>query len=256
MILARKSLRQYFKWKIKSRSKELDKLEIDAWPQVTRFKRWKTPFRRKVITCSIHPLQVTEWLSEIDQATRCKAWMTQRPYSAVLERNLRLWIRTWHKASWKIMNSRSQGMLRWLENHKRRKGLPTLTGRQIACKIYVFFKINDVQGRALGWNDLLNIELRNENLKMFDQAWEDTLMWRGNSQQESEVHTHREETPELIILAEGNFARQEALGTKTKVHLSDQDIRIACFQEANLALNVMQKAHRPHKIETHPNSKI
>ena len=40
-----------------------------------------------------------------------------------------------------------------------------LTGRRIAFRNNAF-KINDVQGT----------EVRNDNLKMFDQAWEDTLM--------------------------------------------------------------------------------
>ena len=39
-----------------------------------------------------------------------------------------------------------------------------------------FFKINDLQGRASGMSDLLHIQLRNDNVKMFDQAWEETWM--------------------------------------------------------------------------------
>ena len=51
-----------------------------------------------------------------------------------------------------------------------------LTGRQIAYQIDAFFKLNDVPGRVSGSNDMLNIELRDDNLKMFDQTWEETLM--------------------------------------------------------------------------------
>ena len=42
-------------------------------------------------------------------------------------------------------------------------------------KNYALFKLNDVYGRA-GMNDLLNMELRNDKLKLFDLAWEETLM--------------------------------------------------------------------------------
>ena len=45
-----------------------------------------------------------------------------------------------------------------------------LTGRKIAVVMYAFFQINDEQGRACG----MNIELRSDSLKMFDQAWEET----------------------------------------------------------------------------------
>ena len=31
-------------------------------------------------------------------------------------------------------------------------------------------ELNDIQGRAIGMNDLLNIELNNDNLKMSDRA--------------------------------------------------------------------------------------
>ena len=41
--------------------------------------------------------------------------------------------------------------------------------------INAVFKINDVWP-AIDMNDLLNIELRNDSLKMFDEAWEGTLM--------------------------------------------------------------------------------
>ena len=51
-----------------------------------------------------------------------------------------------------------------------------LTRRQIAFIIYAFFKINDVQGRTTSINELLNIELFNDNLIQFDQAWEETVM--------------------------------------------------------------------------------
>ena len=42
--------------------------------------------------------------------------------------------------------------------------------------INAFFKINDVQGRAIGLTDRLSTELVDVNLKMFDLAWEEALM--------------------------------------------------------------------------------
>ena len=47
----------------------------------------------------------------------------------------------------------------------------------MAHMIFASFRQNDVQGRALGLYDLLNMEFRRDSLKMFDQAWEEmTLM--------------------------------------------------------------------------------
>ena len=59
---------------------------------------------------------------------------------------------------------------------EEKKNLPLLTGRQIAFMICAFFEINNVHGRAMSMNDLLNIEVVNDILKKFDQAWEETLM--------------------------------------------------------------------------------
>ena len=44
-------------------------------------------------------------------------------------------------------------------------------------------KINDVPDWAVGFNNLLNTKLRSVSLKMFNQAWEDTLMGMENEPQ-------------------------------------------------------------------------
>ena len=66
--------------------------------------------------------------------------------------------------------------------------------RPIASTIFSFFKMDDVQRRVIGVNDLLNIELVNDKLKQFDDAWEETLM-------------ALEEEPEEDLL-EGFYSRQ------------------------------------------------
>ena len=61
-------------------------------------------------------------------------------------------------------------------NFKREKVSGYKQGRQTARMIYAFLITNNVQGRATGLHGLLNMEVRRSNLKMFDQAWEETLM--------------------------------------------------------------------------------
>ena len=41
------------------------------------------------------------------------------------------------------------------------------------------FDINNTQGRIMGLNDLLNIEVYNDSLKMFSQAWEEIAIVPG-----------------------------------------------------------------------------
>ena len=58
----------------------------------------------------------------------------------------------------------------------RKEKAPMLTRRHIAHIICVFCTINDVQRRAIGLDDLLNKEVRYDNLKRVHQAWAQTLM--------------------------------------------------------------------------------
>ena len=41
--------------------------------------------------------------------------------------------------------------------------------------IFIFSNLIKLKERMVHLSDLLNVELRNDNLKMFNQAWEETL---------------------------------------------------------------------------------
>ena len=56
---------------------------------------------------------------------------------------------------------------------------PLLTDRQIKNQMFSFFNINKTQAHAMNLNDLLDVGLYNDNLKMFSQAWEETLLPLG-----------------------------------------------------------------------------
>ena len=56
---------------------------------------------------------------------------------------------------------------------------PLLTDRQIKNQMFSFFNINKTQAHTLNLNDLLDVGLHNDNLKMFSQAWEETLLPLG-----------------------------------------------------------------------------
>ena len=52
---------------------------------------------------------------------------------------------------------------------------PLLTDRQIKNQMFSFFNINKTQAHAMNLNELLDVGLHNDNLKMFSGAWEETL---------------------------------------------------------------------------------
>ena len=51
-----------------------------------------------------------------------------------------------------------------------------LTGRHIAFLMFKHFQIADLDTSMLEFNDLLVLELKGDNLRAFDTAWDDTLL--------------------------------------------------------------------------------
>ena len=49
-----------------------------------------------------------------------------------------------------------------------------LTGKQIIHQIFSFFNINKSLGHPMNLTDLLNVELHDDNLMVFNQAWKET----------------------------------------------------------------------------------
>ena len=47
---------------------QMDKLELEQRPHATRFRTWKTSFRREVIAGSSHPRHALGWWAEVNQA--------------------------------------------------------------------------------------------------------------------------------------------------------------------------------------------
>ena len=59
-----------------------------------------------------------------------------------------------------------------LEATLNKEKLSMLAGRQILFQIFSFYDINKTQG-PMGSSNLLNIEMYNDNIEQFNQAWED-----------------------------------------------------------------------------------
>ena len=51
-----------------------------------------------------------------------------------------------------------------------------LRGRQIACMIYVYFRVTGAHDTVLNFADLFTITLRNDDVQEFDTRWGDILL--------------------------------------------------------------------------------
>ena len=56
---------------------------------------------------------------------------------------------------------------------------PLLTDRQIKNQIFSFFNLSKTEAHTMNLNELLDVGLYSDNLKMFNQAWEETLLPLG-----------------------------------------------------------------------------
>ena len=51
-----------------------------------------------------------------------------------------------------------------------------LKGRQVAWMIYDYFKVSDTDESVLDRNEVLNVELRNDNIESFHMRWDETII--------------------------------------------------------------------------------
>ena len=128
-----------------------------------------------MITGAIHPRHAIEWLAEIDESISVQNVDNSGVEFGDYQMSFATLDFKIAKGLVKIMNPKFKRKIQLAEEIPEKKNLPMWTGRQIALMIYRF-KINDVQRRVPGMNDLLDIELLNDSLKTLDEAWENILM--------------------------------------------------------------------------------
>ena len=59
-----------------------------------------------------------------------------------------------------------------------------LAGTRMMRQVLLFCNINKTPGHTMNLIDLLDVELYNDNLKMFSQAWEETFLALGSDSDE------------------------------------------------------------------------
>ena len=64
-----------------------------------------------------------------------------------------------------------------------------LSGRQIAHMIYSHFRLTEVDGAVLEFTDLLKVELKKDNVRAFDTAWDETLLGMASLPEEHDLES-------------------------------------------------------------------
>ena len=161
-----------------SKRKEAENFESEPWPHASKFSSCKVSFRREVISGSTHPRSISEWFAEIDLA----AGMEDLDHSGYTLDEHQIDFETLDskvaKGIMKIIPGEFQRKINFLEETQYKNKRPILTDRQSMFQVF-FFIVNKTQEHTMNLSDLLNVELRNDNLQMSNQAWEETLLALG-----------------------------------------------------------------------------
>ena len=149
-------------------------MNFQNWPDVRSFDAWKTHFYREVASKSNEPKDALAWLHEIETAPDCLSLFS--PISKT-GKNFESLDFKMSAALWKILKG---DMNRKLLNEERlqTKSNPIniLSGRQIAYRIFEHFSLPAAEKEHVDVNHLLNLELKDDNLKHFNSKWDEIVI--------------------------------------------------------------------------------
>ena len=112
-----------------------------------------------------HSRFITDWLREIDVAASMGEW----DHSGFV-------VRRTPNGVWEILDSEiAKGIMRIIPTGFKRNMERLSTKASVQC-LQGMICINKTQGHTVNVNAWLNVELHNDNLKMFYQAWRRTLL--------------------------------------------------------------------------------
>ena len=159
-----------------TKRKEADTLEFERWPTVAKFRAWRLAFRREVSNKSARPKEALKWISEVDHAKCLEELMTSCSINDPDIEDFETLDGKISTALLKICHGLFQKKVLFEDEKFQKKHDVTLTGRQIAWMIYHHFKISETELQALDETDLMSLTLQRDNLRAFDQAWDEILL--------------------------------------------------------------------------------
>ena len=114
-------------------------------------------FRSEVSSCISRPIAAMVWNYQIESATSI----------ADLKTTYSITVPSCRQGAAREESSFIQKL------HKKKR---LLTGRQVACMIFEYFKFSDTDESVLDFDEILKVELKNDNVKSFDSRWDETII--------------------------------------------------------------------------------
>ena len=147
--------------------KEADKISLLPMPTIASFRSWKIALRNEVAGASGDPDQGFKWITEVEQPGANLAHLYNSAPFHTLDAKLAA-------ALTKIMTGEFARQVCILMEESAAKGL-FLKGRQILLLFYQHYKISEVDGQMLDFQDLLAVHMVGDELRRFINDWEMTL---------------------------------------------------------------------------------
>ena len=210
-----------------ARMKESDKVELDSIPTVPKFRSWKTHLRKAVAGASGRPNDAFIWICKIDDAATMEELGNSGDYET-LDAKLA-------DAFGRILHGELGRQIQIMEDKVAKTTKQMLKGRQIAWIVFERFKLNEEHGYVLDFEDLFNLELKNNNTRAFLNDWE-------------QVYIGLKEIPPESVL-ESLFRRQieKTDDLKELLALYNQDVTQRGESRSYSKLKTMVETHLEQK---------
>ena len=137
-------------------------------------------FRGIISAASTNPIIALSWVAEIEEARTIE----QLHSSIYLHEGTMINFETLDMkiaaGIMKVMHGDFKKRVTMKDEQHQMQRKKMLTGRQVAFMMFQHFQLNDLDSSMMEFNDLLSLELKGDNLRAFDTAWDNTLLGMKN----------------------------------------------------------------------------
>ena len=147
--------------------KEADTIKLPAFPAAETYRNWRIKTREAVMSASTKPDKAFDWISE--------TWKEDQTVEALRE------VAPFATLDAKLLSSLTNiltgDFARTIDTFKETEAAKGryVRGRQVLLKMHQHFSTNIKHGATYALQDLFNVKLKGENLKVFLSNWDQVL---------------------------------------------------------------------------------
>jgi len=149
------------------RGKEADTIVFDSLTPVAKHRGWRLAFKKKVAGSSRFPQKAFIWISQIEKAKSIEELENDEDFET-LNAKIAAGLSS-------IIHGELERQINIIEEQMALIG-KMMNGRQIAWMIYKHYKVSEIEGALLSFEDLLHVSLKGDNVRAFVNEWEAVII--------------------------------------------------------------------------------